>query len=71
MPTDEKQGAFYSIPQMLIAAEAVSGMTMILMRVAVTKVVAASAVSPLKRVLIATTEAAGDIAMDIIGAKKA
>ena len=71
MPTDEKQGAFYSIPQMLIAAEAVSGITMILMRVAVTKVVAASAVSPLKRVLIATTEAAGDIAMDIIGAKKA
>lgn len=71
MPTDEKQGAFYSIPQMLIAAEAVSGITMILMSVAVTKVVAASAVSPLKRVLIATTEAAGDIAMDIIGAKKA
>ena len=71
MPTDEKQGAFYSIPQMLIAAEAVSGITMILMSVAVTKVVAASAVSPLKRVLIATTEAAGDIAMDIIGARKA
>lgn len=70
-PTDEKQGAFYSIPQMLIAAEAVSGITMILMSVAVTKVVAASAVSPLKRVLIATTEAAGDIAMDIIGARKA
>ena len=70
MPTDEKQGAFYSIPQMLIAAEAVSGITMILMSVAVTKVVAASAVSPLKRVLIATTEAAGDIAMDIIGARK-
>ena len=71
MPTDEKQGAFYSIPQMLIAAEAVSGITMMLMSVAVTKVVAASAVSPLKRVLIATTEAAGDIAMDIIGARKA
>lgn len=71
MPTDEKQGAFYSIPQMLIAAEAVSGITMILMSVAVTKEVAASAVSPLKRVLIATTEAAGDIAMDIIGARKA
>ena len=70
-PTDGKQGAFYSIPQMLIAAEAVSGITMILMSVAVTKVVAASAVSPLKRVLIATTEAAGDIAMDIIGARKA
>lgn len=71
MPTDEKQGAFYSIPQMLIAAEAVSGITMMLTSVAVTKVVAASAVSPLKRVLIATTEAAGDIAMDIIGARKA
>ena len=71
MPTDEKQSAFYSIPQMLIAAEAVSGIMMILMSVAVTKVVAASAVSPLKRVLIATTEAAGDIAMDIIGARKA
>ena len=71
MPTDEKQGAFYSIPQMLIAAEAVSGITMMLMSVAVTKVVAASAVSPLKRVLIATAEAAGDIAMDIIGARKA
>ena len=70
-PTDEKQGAFYSIPQMLIAAEAVSGITMMLTSVAVTKVVAASAVSPLKRVLIATTEAAGDIAMDIIGARKA
>ena len=70
-PTDETQGAFYSIPQMLIAAEAVSGITMMLTSVAVTKVGAASAVSPLKRVLIATTEAAGDIAMDIIGARKA
>ena len=56
---------------MLIAAEAVSGIIIILIKVAVTNVVAASAVSPLKRVLIATTEAAGDIAIEITGAKNA
>ena len=61
----------YSIPHMLIAAEAISGIMIMLISVEVTNVVAESAVSPLKRVLIATTEAAGDIAMEIIGARKA
>lgn len=56
---------------MLIAAEAISGIIIMLIIVEVTNVVAESAVSPLKRVLIATTEAAGDIAMEIIGARKA
>ena len=62
---------YYSIPHMLIAAEAISGIMIMLIIVEVTNVVAESAVSPLKRVLIATTEAAGDIAMEIIGARKA
>ena len=46
-------------------------MIIMLMSVAVTNIVADRAVSPLNLVLIATTEAAGDIAMEIIGARKA
>ena len=70
-PKSARGYAGYSIPHMLIAAEAISGIMIMLISVEVTNVVAASAVSPLKRVLIATTEAAGDIAIEITGAKNA